>query len=74
MRKKKKKEKKTKGTWPVTHAPRDCDTTPGQDVVNQHTHPKKRGEQRREDEKEDEEEEEEEEEEEKEVGTRPKTH
>ena len=36
------KEKEEEGTWPATHAPRHWDTTPGQDVVNQHTHPKKR--------------------------------
>ena len=41
-KKKKKKRQKGKGTWPATHAPRQWDTTPGKDVVNQHTHPKKR--------------------------------
>ena len=34
-------EEEEKGAWPVTHAPQHWDTTPGQEVVNQHTHPKK---------------------------------
>jgi hypothetical protein len=38
----KKNEEEEEGTWPATHAPRHWDTTPGKDVVNQHTHPKKR--------------------------------
>ena len=34
-------EEEDKGTWPATHAP-TLGLHPGQDVVNQHTHPKKR--------------------------------